>query len=1155
MANKISKLLVANRGEIAIRVFRACTELNIRTVAIYSREDSGSYHRYKADEAYLVGEGKKPIDAYLDIEGIIEIAKNAEVDAIHPGYGFLSENIHFARRCEEEGIIFVGPKTEHLDMFGDKVKAKHQAKIAGIPVIPGSDGPVNDLEDVVQFGDHHGYPIIIKASLGGGGRGMRIVSREEEVKEAYDRAKSEAKAAFGSDEVYVERFVENPKHIEVQILGDQQGKIIHLFERDCSVQRRHQKVVEVAPCVSLSEELREAICQAALKLAENVKYVNAGTVEFLVSGTSFYFIEVNPRVQVEHTITEMVTGVDIVQSQILIAEGHSLHGDMINIPKQSDLRIYGYAIQSRVTTEDPLNNFMPDTGRIMAYRSGGGFGVRLDAGNGFQGAEITPHYDSLLVKLSTWAQTFEQAASKMVRNLQEFRIRGIKTNIPFLENVVKHEKFLSGEYNTSFINNTPELFFFSKSKDRGTKMLTYIGTVTVNGFPGVPRKKKPVFSQPRIPKLSSQDRIQPGTKQILEEHGTVGLLNWVKDQSEVLLTDTTFRDAHQSLLATRVRTNDLKHIAEPTAKLLPELFSIEMWGGATFDVSYRFLKEDPWERLVSLRKSIPNILLQMLLRASNAVGYKNYPDNVIREFVTKSAETGIDVFRIFDSLNWLKGMEVAIDAVRQSGKIAEAAICYTGDVSDSTEVKYNMKYYKDMAKELEQQGAHIIGIKDMAGLLKPQAAYRLITELKGIVNIPIHLHMHDTSGNGIYTYSKAIEAGVDIVDVAVGSMAGLTSQPSMNSLNYALEGTDRKPSIPISSIEKLTHYWEDIRKYYHDFESGMVAPHSEVYQHEMPGGQYSNLQQQAKAVGLEERWDEVKDMYKRVNQMFGNIVKVTPSSKVVGDMALFMVQNNLSEEDVIERGLKIDFPDSVIELFQGYLGQPYGGFPEDLQKVILKDKQPITVRPGELLDEVDFEDLKHKLIKEIGSRATDYDTLAYALYPKVFMDYIKTVDQFGDVSVLDTPTFLYGMRLGEEIEVEIESGKTLIVKLISIGEPQANGTRIIYFELNGQPREVVIRDENIKSEVIAKVKADPKNDGHIGATMPGTVIKAVVEKGEKVKRGDHLLITEAMKMETTVQAPFDGIIKDIFVKSGESIKAGDLLIEISKVEANDLIVH
>ncbi|PWW20241.1 pyruvate carboxylase [Cytobacillus oceanisediminis] len=1155
MANKINKLLVANRGEIAIRVFRACTELNIRTVAIYSREDSGSYHRYKADEAYLVGEGKKPIDAYLDIEGIIEIAKSAEVDAIHPGYGFLSENIHFARRCEEEGIIFVGPKTEHLDMFGDKVKAKHQAKIAGIPVIPGSDGPVNDLEDVVLFGNQNGYPIIIKASLGGGGRGMRIVSREEEVKEAYDRAKSEAKASFGSDEVYVERFVENPKHIEVQILGDQQGKIIHLFERDCSVQRRHQKVVEVAPCVSLSEELREAICQAALQLAENVQYVNAGTVEFLVSGTSFYFIEVNPRVQVEHTITEMVTGVDIVQSQILIAEGHSLHGDMINIPKQADLRIYGYAIQSRVTTEDPLNNFMPDTGRIMAYRSGGGFGVRLDAGNGFQGAEITPHYDSLLVKLSTWAQTFEQAASKMVRNLQEFRIRGIKTNIPFLENVVKHEKFLTGEYNTSFINNTPELFFFSKSKDRGTKMLTYIGTVTVNGFPGVPRKKKPVFSKPRIPKLSSQERIQPGTKQILEEHGTVGLLNWVKDQKEVLLTDTTFRDAHQSLLATRVRTNDIKHIAEPTAKLLPELFSIEMWGGATFDVSYRFLKEDPWERLVSLRKSIPNILFQMLLRASNAVGYKNYPDNVIREFVTKSADTGIDVFRIFDSLNWLKGMEVAIDAVRQSGKIAEAAICYTGDVSDSTEVKYNMEYYKDMAKELEQQGAHIIGIKDMAGLLKPQAAYRLITELKGIVNIPIHLHMHDTSGNGIYTYSKAIEAGVDIVDVAVGSMAGLTSQPSMNSLNYALEGTDRKPSIPISSIDKLTHYWEDIRKYYQDFESGMVAPHSEVYQHEMPGGQYSNLQQQAKAVGLEERWDEVKDMYRRVNQMFGNIVKVTPSSKVVGDMALFMVQNNLSEEDVIERGLKIDFPDSVIELFQGYLGQPYGGFPEDLQKVILKDKKPITVRPGELLDEVDFEDLKHTLIKEIGNRATDYDTLAYALYPKVFMDYIKTVDQFGDVSVLDTPTFLYGMRLGEEIEVEIESGKTLIVKLISIGEPQANGTRIIYFELNGQPREVVIRDENIKSEVIAKIKADPKNDGHIGATMPGTVIKAVVEKGEKVKRGDHLLITEAMKMETTVQAPFDGIIKDIFVKSGESIKAGDLLIEISKVEANDLIAH
>ncbi|EPR28036.1 Pyruvate carboxylase [Geobacillus sp. WSUCF1] len=710
---RIRKVLAANRGEIAIRVFRACTELDIRTVAIYSKEDAGSYHRYKADEAYLVGEGKKPIEAYLDIEGIIEIAKAHDVDAIHPGYGFLSENIQFAKRCREEGIIFIGPNEEHLDMFGDKVKARHAAMKAGIPVIPGSDGPVGGLEDVVRFAETHGYPIIIKAALGGGGRGMRIVRSKSEVKEAFERAKSEAKAAFGSDDVYVEKLIEKPKHIEVQILGDHEGNIVHLYERDCSVQRRHQKVVEVAPSVSLSDELRERICEAAVRLMRSVGYVNAGTVEFLVSGDEFYFIEVNPRIQVEHTITEMITGIDIVQSQILIADGFSLHSPEVGIPKQEDIRINGYAIQSRVTTEDPLNNFMPDTGKIMAYRSGGGFGVRLDAGNGFQGAVITPYYDSLLVKVSTWALTFEQAARKMLRNLREFRIRGIKTNIPFLENVVQHPKFLSGEYDTSFIDTTPELFVFPRRKDRGTKMLTYIGTVTVNGFPGIGKKKKPVFDKPRVPKVSQTEPIPAGTKQILDERGPEGLVRWIQEQPRVLLTDTTFRDAHQSLLATRVRTIDLLRIAEPTARLLPNLFSLEMWGGATFDVAYRFLKEDPWDRLLKLRERIPNVLFQMLLRSANAVGYKNYPDNVIREFVDKSAQAGIDVFRIFDSLNWVKGMTVAIDAVRQSGKIAEAAICYTGDILDPNRPKYNLDYYKALAKELEQAGAHILGIKDM----------------------------------------------------------------------------------------------------------------------------------------------------------------------------------------------------------------------------------------------------------------------------------------------------------------------------------------------------------------------------------------------------------------------------------------------------------
>ncbi|MCA1012550.1 pyruvate carboxylase [Halobacillus halophilus] len=1140
---KINKVLVANRGEIAIRVFRACTELNIRTVAVYSQEDTGSYHLYKADEAYLVGQGKKPIDAYLDIENIIEVAKSVGVDAIHPGYGFLSENIAFARRCEEEGLIFIGPTSDHLNMFGDKVKARDQAVKADIPVIPGSDGPVEDLEEIREFGDKHGYPLMIKAAMGGGGRGMRVVRSAETLSESYERARSEARAAFGSDDVYVEKLIEEPKHIEVQIIGDHEGNIVHLYERDCSVQRRHQKVVEVAPSVSLNAQVREKICHAAVQLMDNVGYINAGTVEFLVTGDEFYFIEVNPRVQVEHTITEMITGVDIVQTQILIAEGHTLHSAEVAIPRQGEIRTHGYAIQSRVTTEDPLNNFMPDTGKIMAYRTGGGFGVRLDAGNGFQGAVISPYYDSLLVKLSTWALNFDQAAHKMVRNLKEFRIRGIKTNIPFLENVIQHKQFLNGEYNTMFIDRSPELFVFPKRKDRGTKMLSYIADRTINGFEGYGNRKKPTFHNPRVPNLKYSESMPEGTKQILDERGPEGLAEWLKERPEVLLTDTTFRDAHQSLLATRVRTKDLENIAEPTARLLPQLFSLEMWGGATFDVSYRFLKEDPWERLLKLREKAPNVLFQMLLRSSNAVGYKNYPDNLIREFVEKSANAGIDVFRIFDSLNWVEGMKLTIDAVRQNNKVAEAAVCYTGDILDSARPKYDLEYYKKVAKELQDAGAHILGIKDMAGLLKPEAAYQLISTLKETIDIPIHLHTHDTSGNGIFTYARAVEAGVDVVDVAAGPMAGLTSQPSANSLYYALEGSERKPDVDIQSYEQLGHYWEDTRKYYADFESGMMAPHTEVYEHEMPGGQYSNLQQQAKAVGLSPRWDEVKKMYRRVNDMFGDIVKVTPSSKVVGDMALYMVQNGLNEDDVYERGDSLDFPDSVVEFFQGYLGQPYGGFPAELQRTVLKGREPLEVRPGELMDPVDFNNLKETLFHSLDRQVTSFDMISYALYPKVFMDYQKFTEQYGDMSVLDTPTFFYGMRLGEEIEVEIEQGKTLIVKMVSIGEAQVDGTRTVYFELNGQPREVVVRDENVKATVQQRPKADKSNTKHIGATMPGTVIKVISAQGEKVKKGDHLMITEAMKMETTVQAPFDGVIKDIYVENNEAIHVGDLLIE------------
>ncbi|GAB3068166.1 pyruvate carboxylase [Virgibacillus ainsalahensis] len=1140
---QINKVLVANRGEIAIRVFRACTEMNIRTVAVYSKEDNKSYHRFKADEAYLIGEGKKPIDAYLDIEGIIDLAKSVGVDAIHPGYGFLSENIEFARRCEEEGIIFIGPTSDHLNMFGDKVKARTQAINAGIPVIPGSDGAISSVEEADAFAKEHGYPIIIKASLGGGGRGMRIVRSEAELSESYDRAKSEAKAAFGDDEVYLEKLIENPKHIEVQIIGDEKGNVVHLHERDCSIQRRHQKLVEVAPSLSLTSSLREEICKAAVDLMKNVDYKNAGTVEFLVTDDEFYFIEVNPRVQVEHTITEMITGIDIVQTQIKVAQGLELHGESVSIPNQDEINVSGYAIQSRVTTEDPLNNFMPDTGKIIAYRTGGGFGVRLDAGNGFQGAVISPHYDSLLVKVSTWALTFEQAANKMSRNLKEFRIRGIKTNIPFLENVLQHEMFLNAQYNTNFVDETPELFVFPKRKDRGTKMLSYIAHTTVNGGEGMPPKEKPDFSGLIIPKVDHSAEMPKGTKQILEEQGPEGVAKWLKEQKEVKLTDTTFRDAHQSLLATRIRSKDLEQIAEPTARLLPNLFSVEMWGGATFDVAYRFLKEDPWDRLLHLRKQMPNVLLQMLLRASNAVGYKNYPDNLINQFVEKSANAGIDVFRIFDSLNWLEGMQLAIETVRENNKIAEASMCYTGNILDTGRSKYDLSYYINLAKELENSGAHILGIKDMAGLLKPEAAYQLIASLKETVDLPVHLHTHDTSGNGIHTYARAIDAGVDAVDVAAGPMAGLTSQPSAQTLFHALEGTERQPSIDVKSYEKLSYYWEGIREYYQDFESGMNAPHSEIYMHEMPGGQYSNLKQQAKAVGLEDRWNEVKSMFRQVNDMFGDVVKVTPSSKVVGDMALFMVQNNLAEKDIYERGESIDFPESVIEFAQGYLGQPYQGFPQELQQIILKGREAINVRPGELLEPIDFGSLRESLFNNLGRQVTSFDLITYALYPKVFMDYNQFYETYGNMAVLDTPTFFYGMKLGEEIEVEIEQGKTLIVKLVSISEPMDDGTRVVYFELNGQRREITVKDESVQSLLETKPKVEKGNEKQIGATMPGTVLEVNCTKGDQVSKGDYLLITEAMKMETTVQAPFSGVIKNIHVNTGETIAVDDLLIE------------
>ena len=1148
--NHIKKLLVANRGEIAIRIFRAATELNVQTVAIYSNEDKNSLHRYKADESYLVGKDLGPAESYLNIERIIEVAKRANVDAIHPGYGFLSENEEFARRCNEEGITFIGPHLDHLDMFGDKVKARTTAIKANLPVIPGTDGPIENFDAAKAFAKEAGFPLMIKATSGGGGKGMRIVREESELEDAFHRAKSEAQKSFGNSEVYIERYIDNPKHIEVQVIGDEYGNIVHLYERDCSVQRRHQKVVEVAPSVGLPDELRERICQSALQLMKNIKYVNAGTVEFLVSGDEFFFIEVNPRVQVEHTITEMITGIDIVKTQILVADGASLFDKRIALPPQEEIQTLGYAIQCRITTEDPTNDFMPDSGTIIAYRSSGGFGVRLDAGDGFQGAEISPYYDSLLVKLSTHAITFKQAEEKMERSLREMRIRGVKTNIPFLVNVMRNEKFRSGDYTTKFIEETPELFDIAPTLDRGTKTLEYIGNVTINGFPNVEKRTKPDYESTSIPQVSKK-KIQHlyGTKQLLDEKGPSGVADWVKAQDDVLITDTTFRDAHQSLLATRVRTKDMLNIASKTAEVFKDSFSLEMWGGATFDVAYNFLKENPWERLEKLRKAIPNVLFQMLLRASNAVGYKNYPDNVIQKFVDESAKAGVDVFRIFDSLNWVDQMKVANEAVQKAGKISEGTICYTGDILNSERSNvFTLDYYVKLAKELEREGFHILAIKDMAGLLKPRAAYELVGELKAAVNLPIHLHTHDTSGNGLLTYKQAIDAGVDIIDTAIASMSGLTSQPSVNSLYYALDGFKRNMRTDIQGLEELSHYWSTVRPYYVDFESDIKSPNTEIYQHEMPGGQYSNLSQQAKSLGLGERFNAVKDMYRRVNFLFGDIVKVTPSSKVVGDMALYMVQNDLDEQSIIEQGYKLDFPESVVSYFKGEIGQPVNGFNKQLQDIILKGQQPLTERPGEYLKPVDFDEIREQLQDKNYGEVTEQDIISYVLYPKVFDQFIQTRQQYGNLSLLDTPTFFFGMRNGETVEIEIENGKRLIIKLETISEADEKGNRTIYYVMNGQARRITIKDENIKTNANVKPKADKTNPNHIGAQMPGSVTEVKVSVGDEVKVNQPLLITEAMKMETTIQAPFNGVIKKVTVGNGDAIATGDLLIEIEKSE-------
>ena len=1140
---KIKTVLVANRGEIAIRIFRACNELGIRTVAIYSKEDMLSLHRNKADEAYLVGAGKGPVEAYLDIEDIMRIAREHEVDAIHPGYGFLSENSQLAKRCSEEGLLFIGPKLEHLIMFGDKINARKQAELADIPMIPGSNGTVNSLDEVKAFIEKHGYPIMIKAVNGGGGRGMRMVNNYAELEESYNRAKSEALKSFGSDEIYLEKYLQNPKHIEVQIIGDEHGNIVHLYERDCSIQRRHQKLVEIAPAFSLDPALRKEICDAAVKLMKNVNYVSAGTVEFLATpDNKFYFIEVNPRIQVEHTVTEMITGIDIVQTQIKIAEGYSIHSEEIGIPEQDKIYCHGHSIQCRITTEDPANNFMPDTGKLIAYRSGGGFGIRLDGGNAFTGSVITPYYDSLLVKATTWGLTHKIVISKMLRCLKEFRIRGVKTNIQFLENVLTHPQFVAGSYDTNFVDDNTDLFIFQKPLDRGTKLLAYIAETTVNGYANTGVQPKPEFGPLKLPKYTPGE-MPTGTKQILDSQGPEGLAKWLQEQKEVLFTDTTLRDAHQSLFATRLRTADMLRVIEPTAAKLPNLFSFECWGGATFDVAYRFLYESPWDRLAQFREKVPNILFQMLLRGANAVGYTSYPDNVVKEFIRLAAKNGIDVFRIFDSLNSLENMRLSIETVRNCNKVAEAALCYTGDILDPARDKYDLNYYVSMAKELEKAGANIIAIKDMAGLLKPEAAYRLVATLKDSVDLPIHLHTHEGSGNAIYTCGKAIDAGVDIVDVALSAMSSGTSQPSGNSLYYALAGNPRQPKLDIDAMNELSRYWETVRPYYKAADQTELFPNPEVYVHEMPGGQYTNLKQQSAALGLLDRWEEIKSMYHTVSMMFGDLIKVTPSSKIVGDMALFMVQNNLIEEDIYEKGDTLSFPNSVIEFFEGKIGVPYQNFPETLQKIILKGKTPVLGRPGDTLPPVDFSKVREEL-SVLGAPTTDEAVSSYCLYPKVFSDWVRFTNEYGDVAVLDTPTFFFGLTPGEEVNVEIEPGKILVIRLVHIGKANDDGIRTVSFEMNGLPREIELKDKNVKATGISRKKADKSNPGEIAATLSGSVVKVFVEKGQRVAKGDPLVVTEAMKMETTIVSPLSGIVSQVHVVTASRIESGDCLLEI-----------
>ncbi|MGB0862161.1 MAG: pyruvate carboxylase [Saprospiraceae bacterium] len=1140
----IQKILIANRGEIAIRICRAASELKIKTVAIYTYEDRFSLHRYKADEAFQIGEDRDPLKPYLDIEGIINIALDNDVDAIHPGYGFLSENETFAQRCIDNGIIWIGPTPEAMATLGDKLSAKTAAIKANVPIVPASKEPFHTFEEIEKAVTTIGLPVMIKAAVGGGGRGMRVVREAANLETLYREASREAKTAFGDGRVFVEKYIDDPKHIEVQILGDTHGNIVHLFERDCSVQRRFQKVVEVAPSVNLKEITKQRLHKYAVDICKTVNYSNAGTVEFLVDKEeNIYFIEVNTRIQVEHTITEVVTGIDLVRAQILIAGGLKLTADQLGIGSQEDISIRGYAIQCRITTEDPSEDFKPDYGRLVAYRSASGFGIRLDAGNAYAGAMISPFFDSMIVKVTAWGHRLESSANRLERALREFRVRGVKTNIPFLINLLKDDNFRKGNITVNYIGNHPELLAPPNWKDRGTKLIRFLADKTINGSPDV-KKIDPnfVFIDAKIPDVS-KDVIKSGTKQILENEGRAALIDWIRQQDKILYTDTTFRDAHQSLLATRMRTFDMMKIAEPFAKRHGhEVFSMEVWGGATFDVAMRFLKESPWQRLRELRKAFPNTLLQMLLRGSNTVGYKAYPDNVVREFIIHASKNGIDIFRVFDSLNWIESMRYSIKVINEeTNSIAEACICYTGNVLEK-DGRYNIDYYLEIVKELEEAGAHMIAIKDMAGLLKPKAAAYLVTELKKATTLPIHLHTHDTSSIQSATYLKAIESGVDVVDVAISSMSGLTSQPSFNSIVAMMEDEERGSDINLTSLNEFSVYWERVRTYYYPFETELRAGTAEVYKHEIPGGQYSNLKPQARGLGLEDKFETIKQNYAKVNDLLGGIVKVTPSSKVVGDMAMFMTSNNYTIEDILEKGQTIDFPDSFKSLMRGDLGQIKGGWDKNLQKLVLKNEQPFTKRPNDYLEPLDLEAEYIQFQEKFPPFTERTDFISWVLYPRVFEDFYNHYQDYGDVSKIPTQAFFFGMQPNEEMQVDISKGKRIIVEFLNNNDLNHKGERLSIFRLNGAIRSVYIKDTTVELDLKLNAKATEEN--HIGCPLQGRLSTILVEEDAIVKVGTPLFILEAMKMESTVTSNINGRIKKIYLKEGELVEQDDLVIEI-----------